>query len=392
MTERLYYMDAYLTEFEARVVEIAADGRRLYLDRSAFYPTSGGQPHDTGTLGESRVTDVVDEQDRIAHVLDGAARLAAGDPVKGRVDWPRRIDHMQQHTGQHLLSAVLEDLFGYHTVSVHFGDESSTLDIDAESLSRDRLRRAEERANALVMEHRPVTVAFEDAASVTGLRKPSDRTGPLRIVTIEGVDRSACGGTHVRSTSEIGALIIRGTERVRKTTRVEFICGARARAGARADREALSAIAQTLSASIGEAPALVSAQVQQLRDAESKRKRAEIELNGYRARELYDASAANEAGLRIAIVQRDDAPMDELRSLAQAFAALPRALFIGSSRSAALVMVSASGDAGMDAGAMLKAALTAAGGKGGGSPKLAQGTLPKAESIDDVLQALRAQL
>src|SRR5689334_12283118 len=145
VTVRHYYTDAYRTEFAASVVERGPDGRRVYLDETAFYPTSGGQPHDLGTLGGVRVVDVVDEDSRIAHVLESPLG-ASGERLIGRIDWTRRYDHMQQHTGQHLLSAVFENLFGARTVSVHFGPESSTLDLDAESITRDQLARAEARA------------------------------------------------------------------------------------------------------------------------------------------------------------------------------------------------------------------------------------------------------
>jgi alanyl-tRNA synthetase len=226
MTNRIYYTDAYRTEFTAAVIDRADDGKRVYLDETAFYPTSGGQLHDLGTLGGVKVVDVVDEDDRIAHVL--SAPLGATTPVRGEIDWTRRHDHMQQHTGQHLLSAVLEDLFGFKTVSVHFGAEYSTLDLDAELVTYQQLVAAEARANETVAEARPVTVTFEDARAAAGLRKDSDREGTLRIVSIEGVDRSACGGTHVRTTAEIGTVLLRSTEKIRKATRVEFVCGARA--------------------------------------------------------------------------------------------------------------------------------------------------------------------
>ena len=167
MTLRLYYTDSYLRDFDAAVVDRAEGGRRVYLDRTAFYPTSGGQPHDTGTLGDATVVDVVDEGDRIAHVL--ADRLDAA-AVHGAVDWPRRFDHMQQHTGQHLLSAVLHELCGHATIAVHFGRESSTLDLDAPALEHARLVEVEARANEIVTENRPVEVSFEEA--VGGRRSP----------------------------------------------------------------------------------------------------------------------------------------------------------------------------------------------------------------------------
>jgi alanyl-tRNA synthetase len=232
VTDRLYYTDAYLTAFDAAVVARADGGRRMYLDRTAFYPTSGGQPFDTGRLGGAEVVDVVDEGDRVAHLL---ASPVEGDRLDGRIDWPRRFDHMQQHTGQHLLSAVIAERFGHATVSVHFGRESSTLDLDTSALPHDQAVEAEALANAVVTENRPVGVSFEAAGATAGLRNASDRQGTLRIVTIEGLDRSACGGTHVRATGEIGAILIRKVERVKQLVRLEFLSGAggSARAGRR---------------------------------------------------------------------------------------------------------------------------------------------------------------
>ena len=297
MTHRHYYTDAYRREFTATVLERSADGTRLYLDETAFYPTSGGQPHDLGTLGGVDVVDVVDEDSRIAHVV--SRPIDAVEPrLVGRIDWTRRYDHMQQHTGQHLLSAVFEDLFGAKTVSVHFGPESSTLDLDVEGLTREQIVTAESRANDVVGEARPVLVTFEDAATAQGLRKASERAGTLRIVSIEGVDRSACGGTHVRTTAEIGAVLVRSSEKVRKTTRVEFVCGRRALRRARRDLEALSAIAGSLSSSLDDAPAVVATQGERLRDADNVRKKLDRELSAYRVRERYDATTPDAGGVR----------------------------------------------------------------------------------------------
>ena len=393
MTSRLYYTDSYLTAFDAHIADLSADGTRVYLDRTAFYPTSGGQPFDVGTLGGLHVTDVIDEDDRVAHVL--AAPLSGrvlGDSVRAEIDWQRRFDHMQQHTGQHLLSAVFADLFGYDTVSVHFGADRSSLDLDVGALDADRLGEVERRANEIVWENRPVTVGFEDSATATGLRKPPPREGTLRIVTIEQLDRSACGGTHVRATGEIGAITLRGTERVRKQTRVEFLCGARVIRQARADFEALSAIALLVKASIAEAPALVASQSAELREAISVRKRLEGELAVHDARARYEATSPTANGARVAIVRRESGSLEEVRPLALAFAELPRAVFIASVASPATVLVAASDDAGINAGALLKAALSAAGGRGGGSPRLAQGTVPTADALDTIVSSVRTSV
>jgi alanyl-tRNA synthetase len=386
MTNRLYYTDAYRTTFSASVVERSDDGLRVYLDETAFYPTSGGQPHDTGLLGSVTVVDVVDEDDRIAHVLSSpldAARVR----LDGLIDWNRRFDHMQQHTGQHLLSAVFDDLFGAKTLSVHFGPDYSTLDVDAESISRSQLVAAEERANAFVAEARPVAVTFEDSAGAGGLRKASDRAGTLRIVSIADVDRSACGGTHVRSTAEIGPVLLRSVEKVRKSTRIEFVCGTRAVRRARRDFESLTSIGASLSASLDDAASLVAAQSERLKEGDSARKKLEKDLAAFRARERYDAAAPDANGVRT-IVVRDASSIDELRVLAQAAFALPKVVVVGALTNPPSVLLASSEDSGIDAGKILKERLTAAGGRGGGSPRLAQGSVPDAAALESVVASL----
>lgn len=384
-TERLYYTDAYLDRFDARVVDRADEGRRIYLDRTAFYPTSGGQPNDLGTLGGIAVLDVVDEDHRIAHLLE--TPLEQRD-VEGLVDSTRRRDHRQQHTGQHLLSAIAADRYGWETLSVHFGPESSTLDLGAESIAPDVLREFERLANVAVSENRPVSVSFEDARAATGLRKPSERDGELRVVTIDGMDRSACGGTHVRATGEIGGIVLRRMERVRKSTRLEFLCGDRAIARARADFDILSALAQGMSCSIDELATLVPAQHEQMRALESERRRLEDEVSVARARDAYAQLAPDADGIRRLVERRPSGKADAARAFAIAFCALPKATFVAAVQSPPAILFAASDDSGIDAGRALKTALGAVGGRGGGSPRLAQGTVPDAGALDAVLQAL----
>ena len=379
-TERLYYTDAYLRDFGARVVAI--DGRRLFLDRTAFYPTGGGQPFDVGELGGERVLDVTDEDGRIAHVLEAPPAVAIGDEVRGHVDWRRRFDHMQQHTGQHLLSAVFADLFKHATVSVHFGDASSTLDLAADALGASAVRQAERRANEIVMESRAVSVTFEDSRAAPGLRKPSDRDGELRIVGIEGIDRSACGGTHVRSTGEIGPVLIRKVEKYKQLSRVEFLCGWRALERAQADFLALQRMAVQLTAGIDELPALVAARVEAERAADSERKKLAEQLAVYHLRERRAAITPGADGI-VRIVESADA-MDGLRLRAQAAALEPRTLYFGAAGSPPALIFAASEDSGVNAGAVLKAALAAAGGRGGGSPRVAQGTVPDEGALSSV--------
>jgi alanyl-tRNA synthetase len=385
MTERLYHIDSYLAGFRARVVARSADGLRVWLDRTAFYPESGGQPADTGTLGGARVTAVAEEEDGIAHVLDAPL---AGDEVEGRIDWARRYGHMQQHTGQHLLSAVFEDLYSMKTVSFHLGAEASTIDLDSDSLEADRIAAVELRANEIAQQNRPVAVTCENAPEAAGLRKPSGREGVLRIVSIEGLDRSACGGTHVRATGEIGAILIRKTEKIRGCVRVEFLCGMRAVRHARAVHDALSKIARLYSAAPGDVPELVAATLEQAREADKARRKLALELAQRRGRELH-AAAAETAGLRRHVERIGTGAIgDETRALAQSFTALPRAVFIAVSGSPPAILLAASEDSGIHAGDVLKARLAAAGGRGGGNAQLAQGTLPGREALEALVEAL----
>ena len=385
MTERLYYTDSYLREFHAFATETTPDGLTVYLDRTAFYPTSGGQPFDLGSIGGIAVLDVVDEEERIAHRL--AAPLDPG-PVRCEIDWPRRYDHMQQHTGQHLLSAVFEELFRLKTVSFHLGAESSTIDLEGAPLDAAQARQAERRANELVFECRPVGVLFEDADRARDLRKPSEREGTLRIIAIADLDRSACGGTHLRSTGEIGAVLVRKLEKVRQTTRVEFLCGARAIRRARADFEALSRAAQLFSSPLDDVPALVAAQLETARTVEKARRKLELEVAAYQGRELYDVTAPAADGIRRAERRLERGNLEDLRAVAQSFTARPKARFLATLSEPPSILLAVSEDAGIDAGKAVKAVLAQAGGRGGGTARIAQGSVASAALLEQVVAKL----
>ena len=387
MTDRLYYNDSYLIEFRARVIDASPDRKKVYLDRTAFYPASGGQPYDTGRLGGIPVTEVVDEDERIAHVL---GEPLESDEASGAIDWRRRFDHMQQHTGQHLFSAVLIELFDAATVSFHLGAESSTIDI-ARPLEPDQIRQAERRANQVVFENRPVSVSFEHSSQDLGLRKPTDREGVVRIVAIQDLDRSACGGTHVRATGEIGPILIRKLDRIRGNQRIEFVCGMRAVDRARADYDALSKIARALSVGLEEAPALVDAQLEKFQESDKARRRLATELAQARGRELYAATAAAPDGLR-RVQRRVTALSDELRVEAQSFTAGERSAFLALAGDPPSVLLAVSKDGGIHAGEALKAALAQAGGRGGGSATMAQGSLPDQEALARFLEFPAFQL
>jgi alanyl-tRNA synthetase len=386
MTQRLYYPDCYLREFTAQIAGSSPDALTVYLDRTAFYPTSGGQPNDLGTIAGVEVTDVVDEESRVAHRL--AVPLPTVDVVECAIDWNRRYDHMQQHTGQHLLSAVFEERFKLKTVSFHLGAESSTIDLEGGVLDGRVAADAERRANQLVFENRSVAVLFEDASGARDLRKATEREGTLRVISIEGLDRSACGGTHVRSTGEIGAILLRKLEKVRQATRVEFLCGARAIRRARADYDALARTAQAFSSPLDEVPALVAAQIESARAQEKARRKLELELAQYHGRELYDQTVPGADGTRRVERRLERGSLEEMRAMAQSFTSRPKSVFVAALTDPPSVLLAASEDAGIDAGKLLRAALTEAGGRGGGAARIAQGSVATAALLEQVLARL----
>jgi alanyl-tRNA synthetase len=372
-TERLYYNDPYLAEFEAQAIKVSPDGRRVYLDRTAFYPTAGGQPHDLGWLGDRQVVDVIDEDDRIAHLT--VDPVEAG-PITGKIHWQRRYDHMQQHTGQHLLSAVFSKLFGFPTLSFHMGAEVSTIELGTKELTGRQIDEAELCANDEARFARRVHIGFEEAERVEGLRKQSQRSGTLRIIEIEGIDKSACGGTHVRSLAETLPLQIRKLEKVRGNVRVEFVCGQRATQRAKQDYRVAQELAKLSAAPIDKLPEVFAALKQRLAGAEKERQRLAESLAQRAGAELYRETTPEADGLRRAFWKVEG--IDEtVRGKALAYAAGARSLVLVLSAKDALIACSS--DAGIHAGAVLKQTLAEFGGKGGGSTTLAQGGVPDAE-------------
>jgi alanyl-tRNA synthetase len=380
MTDRLYYTDAYRTAFDGRVVRCLpqpdVDGTPRFaveLDTTAFYPTSGGQPFDVGTLGAVRVLDVIDEDDgRVIHVCDGP--LVEGATVPGSIDWGRRFDHMQQHTGQHLLSAAFDRLFTNRTESFHLGPESCSIDLAREVGARE-VAAAVDQANRIVWEDRPVQVRFASAeeAALLPLRKEPARTGTLRLIDVEDFDLSACGGTHVARTGGIGVVAVAGWEKFRGGSRVQFLCGGRVRRRFDLWRDALAATQKFLSV----APDEIAPAVERLQ-GESKSLHRTI-------RALQEKLAVHEAatlvarglrsGDRVAIVEAlPDVDAQALKSMAAAAAATPgAAVVLFTTSSPALVVVACHPGAGVVASDTLKALVAQFGGKGGGKPDLAQG-------------------
>jgi alanyl-tRNA synthetase len=378
MTTRLYYTDATLRSFEAGVVSCAADGDRwrVVLDRTAFYPTSGGQPFDTGRLGSADVIDVVEDDDgSVVHVT--TAWLEPGRRVRGEIDWPRRFDHMQQHTGQHLLSAVFAAQADAATLSFHMGAEAATIDLERE-LAPDAIAAIETRANCVVWENRAVRVRVvsENEARQLPLRKVPARTGDVRLVEIDTCDLSACGGTHVSSTGMIGMIAVTAFERFKGGTRVTFVCGGRALRSHTALKETVLGATRVLSVAPGDVVAGIE-RLQREVQALARTARSQQEaLLGYRA---ADFQAAAETVGRFRVVLRADSQTDAatLKALAAAVTAAPGyvAVLAGSGQPAPLV-VARSRDVELDAAALVRDVIAALGGRGGGRPESAQAGVP----------------
>jgi alanyl-tRNA synthetase len=261
-TERLYYTDSHLIEFNARVVDITervSGWTAVVLDRTAFYPTGGGQPSDTGTLNGSRVVECVDDGERVLHLVQGATPYV-GAEVNGRIDWSRRLDHMQQHTGQHILSQAFVTLFNAPTKSFRVLDQSCEIDVDLASTSSEVIERAVELANNVIWEDRPITIRNVTAAEAATfpLRKDSAREGELRLIEIAGFDLTPCGGTHAYRTGEIGMIAVRSWERAKGLTRIEFVAGMRALADYRRANKSAREIAALFSTGRDDAPALAA--------------------------------------------------------------------------------------------------------------------------------------
>ncbi len=379
MTERIYYNDSYRRLFRARIEEVSPDGRAVYLNQTAFYPSSGGQPFDIGMLGGARVVDVVDEGERIAHIVEGAAGVPSED-VEGAIDWDRRFDHMQQHTGQHLLSATFVDVLGAATLSFHLGDTVSTIELNIPALDAEAAARVERRTNERVMEAHPVTVAFRDASEDLGLRKATERTGMVRLVEIEGLDRSACGGTHVRSTAEIGCVLLRRQEKIRGRVRIEFVCGYRALKAAGEDFATLSEAARVLAMPAREVPAGALALKQRLEEAEKARRKLAGEFATARGLRAWEETPASKDGKKRRVV-RAAALDDEVRAEATAFTSRPGALYLALCEAPSAVLLAVSEDVRPAAGERVKQALAELGGRGGGSARMAQASLSDAARL-----------
>jgi alanyl-tRNA synthetase len=409
MTERLYYRDSFLYEFDAEVLDLSAsdsDSRpALILDRTAFYPTSGGQVFDTGWIrpdeadasNRVRVAEVTDREDgQILHILENAGSIRKGSRIHGLIDVERRRDHMQQHSGQHVLSAAFVRLFNLPTVSFHMGAEACSIDLDTRNLSTAQVEAAEELANDVVIQNRAVRIRFvtQEEALGLGLRKiPPVERDQLRLIDVHDFDLTACGGTHVSATGEIGCILLRKTEKTRQGWRIEFVCGERAVATARRDYAVLAESGGLLSSHIWDIPQQIRKLHEESRASRKSREQLLEELADLYASRLLEETTES-AGRKIMVRTFSDRDVIFIKLLVQRLtrqSATVVALFAITSGQPALIFAQSAGQP-FDMGALMKEILARQGGRGGGSKDLAQGGPTQIEGLESALAELATRL
>jgi alanyl-tRNA synthetase len=380
VTERLYYSDSHLIEFEARVVDLTdrvSGWTAVVLDQTAFYPTGGGQPGDTGTLNGLRVVECIDDgEGGVLHVVQGAAP-ARGAIVQGRVDWSRRLDHMQQHTGQHILSQAFVTLFNAPTKSFRVLDVSCEIDVDLQNPTTETIERAVELANNVIWEDRAITirnVTSEEAAELS-LRKEPVREGELRLIEIDGFDLTPCGGTHAHHTGEVGMIAVRSWERAKGLTRIEFVAGTRALADYRKANKSAREIAALFSTGRDDAPQLAAQVIEENKELHRRIRSLEEVAATVEAEKLMSSARTNADGVRVVSHIFEACDAEFLKKLAHALIANPGTIVLLGSRErdTARLVFARSADAAGDMSALMRDACAMLDGRGGGKPDMAQG-------------------
>lgn len=379
-TERLYYSDSHLIEFDALVTEKTdrvSGWTAVTLDRTAFYPTGGGQPSDTGTLAGVRVVECIDDEENgVLHVIQGRAP-EVGATVNGRIDWPRRLDHIQQHTGQHILSQAFISLYNAPTRSFRVLNDSCEIDVELKNPTNEIIERAVELANNVIWEDRQITiksVTAEEAARLP-LRKDPAREGELRLIEIEGFDLTPCGGTHAYRTGEVGMIAVRSWERAKGLTRIEFAAGTRALADYRRANRTARAVAALFSASRDDSAKLTAHMLEENKELRHRVRALEAVAATVEAEDLWQKTQPAPDGIRIVAQTLDGRDPESLKHLALALISRPGTIALLGSRDKemARLVFARSEDAPGDMNALMREACALLDGRGGGKPDLAQG-------------------
>src|SRR6266850_401149 len=391
-TERLYYQDSHLIEFEALVTDKTdrvSGWTAVTLDRTAFYPTGGGQPSDTGTLNGERVLECIDDEDNgVLHVIQGRApEVGAG--VKGRIDWPRRLDHVQQHTGQHILSQAFVTLFNAPTRGFRVLHDVCEIDVELTNPTNDLIERAVELANNVVWEDREITIksATPEEAAQLPLRKEPAREGELRLIEVEGFDLTPCGGTHAYRTGEVGLIAVRSWERAKGLSRIEFVAGVRALADYRRANKTARTVAGLFSAGRDDAPKLAARMVEENKELHRRVRSFEEVSARVEADELFASTSPNSAGVRVVTQIFDNRDAESLKQLAQALISHPNTIALLGSRGhdAARLVFARSTDTIGDMNTLMREACAIIDGRGGGKSDMAQGGGKNIENLEEAI-------
>jgi alanyl-tRNA synthetase len=408
MTDRIYYHDSFLYDFDAKVLDVTETPRpALILDRTAFYPTSGGQIHDTGWIMPAdasnsdhkfRVTETADAEDgHVVHYLEAPVKdLTPGTQIRGQIDATRRRDHMQQHSGQHVLSAAFVRLFNIPTISFHMADDYCSIDLETATLTKDQIESAERLANEIILENRAVDIRFvtRDEATQLGLRKlPPAERDELRLIDIRDFDLTACGGTHVNQTGQIGCILLRKIEKVRQGWRVEFVAGQRAVATARRDFITISESGALFSAHIYDVPQQIRKSLDEIKSLRRQREEAQEELAAAQATTLL-AETPETDGRKLIVRTFADRELAFIKLLAQKLTRLSPnsvALLATTSPQVSVVFAQSSGQP-FDMGSLMKETMAKLDGRGGGSKDMAQGGVPSADGVEAALNEVAQKL
>lgn len=399
LTQKLYYQDPYLTNFTTKMTHQAYDDNvcpYVTLEQTAFYPTGGGQPCDLGTLNGREVIGVEEVEGQIKHFLR-EPMPASTLTLEGKIDWDRRFDHMQQHAGQHILSAVFEELFAFKTIAFHLGRESNTIDLDVEALTDPLIKQAEERANNIVFQNRPIETKWvePDELDHYPLRKQPSVSENIRLVIMEGFDYNPCGGTHPKQTAEVGPIKIIGWERHRQHVRLQFICGKRSLNDFNAKQTILKSMSRLLQSAEKDLPEKVEKLLQSQEKLEKYLSIEREKLINLEANDLIRQSSEDEFGLLVVAKSFSDRPLKECQHLAQ--------IITEQEDNAVVLLTLSSGDRvqlvcargkqpDINMNDLVKSVLPLINGKGGGKPAFAQGggqaLLTEKECLDHLIASL----
>lgn len=394
-TVKLYYQNQYTRSFTAKLQKSGKDEQgRFYvvLDQTVFYPTGGGQPHDTGTLNGEHVIDVEEVEGEIRHFLDKS--IDFGPECFGEIDWERRFDHMQQHAGQHILSAAFDNLYGYNTVSFHLGKEVCTIDINTDHLTEEEALQVENTANKIILENRPIEAKWvtESELSNYSLRKDLSVSENIRLVIIPDFDYNGCGGTHPASTGQVSAIKILHWEKEKKNIRVHFVCGYRVIKQLHEKQQVIQSLTTLLSSPQEQLPEAANRILQQTRDFEKTIDELKLKLIEHEASMLINQAQFNQSRHRNVVrAIFTDRPMFELQQLAKWIAANAEntvVLLLNENDIKLQLVLARSKDININMNDLLKQVLPIINGKGGGADSVVQGGGDKTVSPEDLMEKL----